>query len=729
MIQRVSYQIAGKELILETGKIAKQAGGAVFAQYAGSVVIATVCSSHDAVEGLDYVPLTVDYNEKYYAAGKIPGGFIKRESRPKDKEILVSRLIDRPMRPLFDKRFGREIQVVPTTISADMVNPPDMLAIIASSAAVHISDIPFGGPIAGVRVCSVDGQLIVNPTYEEIEKSKLEIVVAGTKEGITMVEGGGKEVDEDLIIAALEKAQQAITDLCNLQDKLRELAGKSKLPLTEIAFTLENKDAIRSAAYPRLETACFLKSKQDRHDAISAVKADFAAQYKAQLEDENQKKLFDALFEDLQYEILRNSILDKGVRVDGRGTEDIRDISCEVNILPRTHGSALFTRGETQALVVTTLGTAFDEQIFDDIEGDKRSNFLLHYNFPPYSVGETGRMGTGRREIGHGNLARRSLEAMVPPKTEFPYTIRIVSEIMESNGSSSMASVCGGTLSMLQAGVPMKKPVAGIAMGLITEGKGGPGDRYAVLSDILGDEDHLGDMDFKVAGTEEGITGFQMDIKIAGVSPEVMRKALDQAKRGRLHILGIMNQTINKPVAQISEYAPKIVSLRIDVDKIGALIGPGGKNVKALCEQFSVKINTDDDGTVTIFGKNSKNSEDAKAAVLGIVMDPEPGRVYNGTVKRIMDFGAFVEILPGKEGLVHISKLSRERINNVTDVIKEGQEIPVKLLEVDKMGRLNLSYIDAIDPNGTSDDSGDRHSGGDNRGGDSRRRDERPRRY
>ncbi|GHV81473.1 polyribonucleotide nucleotidyltransferase [Spirochaetia bacterium] len=709
MIQRVTYQIAGQDLILETGRIAKQANGSVFAQYAGSAVIATVCSSQDAVEGLDYVPLTVDYNEKYYAAGKIPGGFIKRESRPKDKEILVSRLIDRPMRPLFDKSFGREIQVVPTTVSTDQVNPPDMLAIIASSAAVHISDIPFGGPIAGVRVCQVNGELVVNPTYEQIEKSTLEITVAGTKDGITMVEGGAKEVGEDLMIEALEKAHKVIIELCGLQDKLRELAGKEKLPLSPVTYTLENKDAIHSAAYPRLESACFVKGKHERHAAIHAVKDDLAAQYAAQLEDETQKKLFDALFEEMEYNILRLSILDKGKRVDGRGTEDIRDISCEVGILSRTHGSALFTRGETQALAVTTLGTVFDEQIFDDIDGDKREHFILHYNFPPYSVGEVGRMGTGRREIGHGHLARRSLEAMVPSKTEFPYTIRVVSEIMESNGSSSMASVCGGTLSMLHAGVPMKKPVAGIAMGLITEGKGGPGDRFAVLSDILGEEDHLGDMDFKVAGTETGITGFQMDIKIAGVSPEVMRKAMDQAKRGRLHILSIMNKTLDKPVAEISEYAPKIVSLRIDIDKIGALIGPGGKNIKALCEQHSVTINTDNDGTVTIYGKNAKDAEDAKAAVLGIVLDPEVGRVYNGTVKRIMDFGAFVEILPGKEGLVHISKLSRDRINVVTEVLKEGQEIPVKLLEIDRMGRLNLSYIDAIDPNGeTPPDNNDR---------------------
>jgi polyribonucleotide nucleotidyltransferase len=700
MMHKVTLQIAGKDLVLETGRIAKQANGSVFAQYAGSAVIATVCASSESVEGLDYVPLTVDYNEKYYAAGKIPGGFIKRESRPKDKEILVSRLIDRPMRPLFEKSFGREIQLIPTTLSTDQVNPPDMLAIIAASAAVHISDIPFNGPIAGVRVCQVNGELVVNPTYEQIENSTLEIVVAGTKDGITMVEGGAKEVSEDLMIEALEKAHGMIVEFCTLQEKLRELAGKPKLPLAVSSYSLENSDAIRTAAYPKLEAACFLATKQERHDAIKAVQAELAAEHCVQLDDENQKKFFNALFEDMQYEILRSSILNKGRRVDGRGTEDIRNITCEVGILPRTHGSALFTRGETQALVVTTLGTVFDEQVHDDIEGDKRENFMLHYNFPPYSVGEVGRLGTGRREIGHGNLARRSLEAVVPSKEDFPYTVRVVSEIMESNGSSSMASVCGGTLSMLHAGVPLKKPVAGIAMGLITEGAGKPGDRYAVLSDILGEEDHLGDMDFKVAGTEDGITGFQMDIKIAGVSPEIMRKALDQAKRGRMHILSIMNKTISRPAEEISEYAPKIVTLRIDIDKIGTLIGPGGKNIKALCEQFSVKINTEDDGTVTIFGKNTKDAEEAKIAVMGVTSDPEIGRVYNGTVKRIMDFGAFVEILPGREGLVHISKLSRQRIANVTDVLKEGQEIPVKLTEIDKMGRINLSYIDAIDPDG-----------------------------
>ena len=694
-MQTVTHTIAGKELILETGRIAKQANGSVFAQYEGSAVIATVCTSHEPVEGLDYVPLTVDYNEKYYAAGKIPGGFIKRESRPKDKEILVSRLIDRPMRPLFDKNFGRDIQVVPTTISADQINPPDILAIIASSAAVHISDIPFGGPIAGVRICAMGDELLINPTYEEIEKSRLEIVVAGTKEGITMVEGGAGEVSEELMIRALGMAHKVIIELCDLQEKLRSLAGKEKLPLNPSSQVLENSDAIHSEAYPKLEKACFESTKDGRHKAIRLVKKELSEKYAAQLENESQKKLFEALFEDMQYQILRSSILDKGKRVDGRSTEDIRPITCEIGLLKRTHGSALFTRGETQSLVATTLGTVFDEQIFDDIEGDKRENFLLHYNFPPYSVGETGRLGTGRREIGHGNLARRSLAPMIPSKDEFPYTIRVVSEIMESNGSSSMASVCGGTLSMLHAGVPLKKPVAGIAMGLITDG-----DRYAVLSDILGEEDHLGDMDFKVAGTEEGITGFQMDIKISGVTAEIMAKALDQAKRGRLHILSIMNQTISRPAGQISEFAPKIVTLKIEVDKIGALIGPGGKNIKALCEQYSVTINTENDGTVTIYGKNSKDAEEAKAAVMGVVSDPETGRIYNGVVKRIMEFGAFVEILPGKEGLVHISKLSRQRIAQVSDILSEGQEIPVKLVEIDKMGRLNLSYIDAVDPNG-----------------------------
>lgn len=695
MVQRVTYKIGDEELILETGRLAKQANGAVYAQFGGSAVIATACASGTAQEGLDFVPVTVDYNEKYYAAGKIPGGFIKREGRPKDKEILVSRLIDRPMRPLFDVAFGREIQIVPTCISSDQVNPPDILAVIAASAAVTISDIPFNGPVAAVRVGYVDGEYVLNPTYEQIEKGDLEIVVAGTADGFTMVEGGANEVSEDLMLGALAKAEEFIREMCKLQNELKALAGKEKLPLAPSTVTLENKEAIEAEAMPLLQVACYEKTKFARHDGIAKVKADIAAKYAEQLEDDMQKKLFNALFDDMEYKILRTGILERGQRVDGRGLEDIRPISCEIDVLPRPHGSAIFTRGETQSLAVATLGTTLDEQVYDDIDGDRREHFILHYNFPPYSVGEVGRLGTGRREIGHGNLARRSLEPMVPSREEFPYTIRVVSEIMESNGSSSMASVCGGTLCMLAAGVPMKKPVAGIAMGLITEGDNY--EKYAILSDILGEEDHLGDMDFKVAGTVDGITGFQMDIKIAGVTTEIMTKALDQAKRGRLHILGIMNQTIDKPAEKVSQYAPKIETMKIPVDKIGALIGPGGKTVKALCAQYNVTINTDDDGTVTIYGKNGKSTDDAKLAIKGIVEDPEVGTIYNGTVKRIMDFGAFIEILPGKEGLCHISKLSRTRVEKVTDVVKEGQQIPVKLLEIDRMGRLNLSYVDALE--------------------------------
>ena len=694
MVQRVTKKIGNGELILETGKIGKQANGCVYAQFGGTVVIATVCASSSVTEGMDFVPVTVDYNEKFYAAGKIPGGFVKREGRPKDKEILVSRLIDRPMRPLFEPSFGREIQIVPTCVSADGVNPPDILAVIAASAAVTISDIPFHGPVAGVRVAYIDGDYVLNPTYEQLKKAALEIVVAGTKDGFTMVEGGANEATEDVMLGALAKAQDFIRDMCLLQEELQKLAGKEKLPLAPLDVKLENADKIEAEATPLMQQACFQKGKLARGNAVEAVKKQIAANYAEQLSDPVQANLYSKLFDDIQYRLLRSSILEKGLRIDGRGTEDIRPITCEVNVLPRPHGSALFTRGETQSLAVTTLGTAMDEQEFDDIEGNRSEHFILHYNFPPYSVGEVGKLTTGRREIGHGNLARRSLAPMVPSREEFPYTIRVVSEIMESNGSSSQASTCGGCLSLLAAGVPMKKMVAGIAMGLITDGP--QYKKYAILSDILGEEDHLGDMDFKVAGTRDGITGFQMDIKIAGVSMEIMKKALEQARRGRNHILDIMEKCINKP-QPVSTYAPKIVSLKIPVDKIGALIGPGGKNVKALCAQFGVTINTDDDGTVTIYGKTGKAADDAKGAVKAICEDPEPGTVYQGTVKRIMDFGAFVEILPGKEGLCHISKLSRSRVERVTDVLKEGQVIPVKLLEVDKMGRLNLSYIDALE--------------------------------
>jgi polyribonucleotide nucleotidyltransferase len=727
MTHRLSYKIGNEELVLETGRMAKQANGAVFATYGGSAVIATVCCSHEPKEGLDFVPLTVEYNEKFYAAGKIPGGFVKRETRPKDREILVSRIIDRPMRPLFDKAFGREIQIVPTCISFDGVNPPDILGVIASSAAVHISDIPFNGPIAGVRVCLVDGEYIINPTHDQIKTAKLEIVVAGTADGITMVEGHADEASEEEMLAAIEVAKKPIAEICGIIVQLRELAGKEKLPLLVSADVLQNEEAIRSMARELLEKALFTKVKQERYAAVAAAIAEVRAKFAEQIEDEKQARLFAALMEELQYQILRSNILDKGKRVDGRGLEDIRPITCEVGVLKRTHGSALFTRGETQALGVTTLGTVFDEQILDDIEGNRRDRFMLHYNFPPFSVGEVGKLGTGRREIGHGNLARRAIEQVLPPKEKFPYTIRVVSEVLESNGSSSMATVCAGTLSLMHAGVPLKMPVAGIAMGLVTEG-----DRYAVLSDILGDEDHLGDMDFKVAGSTRGITGFQMDIKIAGVSTEILKKALEQAKRGRLHILSIMEKTIAAPSPDISEYAPKVVSAKVDPEKIGAIIGPGGKNIKALCDKYDVQINVDDDGSVTIYGRNQKAAYEAKDAVIGIAEDPVVGAVYDGVVKRVMDFGAFVEILPGKEGLCHISRLAKTRVERVTDIVHEGDTIKVKLLEIDRLGRLNLASIDALDENGNVPSPELRRQSGDEmdrgRSGDRGRRDDHRRR-
>ena len=693
-VERVTYKIGDEELLLETGKIGKQANGCVYAQFAGTAVIATVCASSTVVEGMDYVPVTVEYNEKFYAAGKIPGGFVKREGRPKDKEILVSRLIDRPMRPLFEMSFGREIQIVPTCVSADGIHTPDILAVIASSAAVSISDIPFHGPVAACRVGYLDGKYIINPTFQEQEKAQLEIVVAGTKDGFTMVEGGANEVSEEVMLGALNEAQKFITDMCLLQEELVKKAGKEKLPLAPLDVTLANAAEIEAKATPLVKEANFRPGKQARGEAVKAVKKQIAAEYAEQLEDETQKKLFDALFDDIQYKLLRKSILEEGVRIDGRKCDEIRPITCEVNVLPRPHGSALFTRGETQSLAVTTLGTLQDEQSYDDIDGERSEHFILHYNFPPYSVGETGKLTTGRREIGHGNLARRSLAPMVPSREEFPYTVRVVSEILESNGSSSQASTCGGCLSMLAAGVPLKKMVAGIAMGLITEGE--HYEKYKILSDILGEEDHLGDMDFKVAGTKDGITGFQMDIKIPGVTTEIMTKALEQARVGRLHILSIMEKCIDKP-APLSPYAPKILTTKIPIDRIGALIGPGGKNIKALCAQYDVTINTDEDGTVTIYGKTGMAAEEAAKAVKGIAEDPEPGTIYQGTVKSIKDFGAFIEILPGKEGLCHISKLSHGRVEKVTDVLKEGQVIPVKLLEVDQRGRLQLSYIDALD--------------------------------
>lgn len=685
-MEKVSVKVGSQELILETGRMAKQANGAVFASYGGSAVIATVCCSSKELD-VDFLPLSVDYNEKYYAAGKIPGGFIKREGRPKDREILVSRLIDRPMRPLFNKKFKRDIQIVPTTISTDQVNPPDVIGMVAASAAVHISDIPFGGPVGAVRVSVVNGEYVVNPTFEQITSSSLDITVAGTEEGITMVEGGGKQISEEVLAEAIDAAREPIAELCRVQDELRKRAGKEKLPVPEQAPELGIADEVRSYARGKLESACFVKGKKERRDAIGEAIADITEQFKDKIEEEDEKR-FNGILDELEKSILRESVLNRGVRTDGRGPEDIRDITCEIGVLPRAHGSALFTRGETQALAVTTLGTVQDEQIFDDIEGDRRENFMLHYNFPPFSVGETGRLGTGRREVGHGHLAQRAVAGVLPGKESFPYTIRIVSEILESNGSSSMATVCGSSLSLMDAGVKIDKPVAGIAMGLV-QGD----DKGVVISDITGEEDALGDMDFKVAGTEDGITAFQMDIKISNVDPQVMRQALDQARRGRLHILGIMNDSINQPRVDLSEYAPRILSFTVDTEKIGLLIGPSGKTIKGISEKHDVQTNIDNDGTVTIYSQDKAGAEAAKAAFMSLLEEPEVGKTYDGVVRRIVDFGAFIEFLPGREGLCHISKMADHRVESVSDILELGQEVPVKIMEVDKMGRFNLKLI------------------------------------
>lgn len=690
MTHTVELKVGAETLTLQTGRLAKQANGAVYAQYAGSAVLATVCCSAKEIEGLDYVPLQVEYNEKAYASGKIPGSIFRREGRPRDREILVSRLIDRPLRPLFHKSFSRDIQVVPTVVSADQVNPPDVLAIVAASAAVTISDVPFEGPVGGVRVAVHDGDIVINPTHDQIESSELDIIVAGTRDGITMVEGGAHEADEETMISCIERAHEVIVEMCDAQLRLAELGGREKLPLPDVTGA-ETESEIAAWLRPKMEEACFVKGKEARYAAIRQVKQDSFEQF-AEIDADT----LEALLEKIETDVVRTSILDNRVRTDGRSPDDIRDVSCEIDVLPRAHGAALFTRGETQALAVTTLGTANDElRILDALETDvdRKKHFMLHYNFPPFSVGETGRLGTGRREVGHGHLAERALERVIPSKEEFPYTVRVVSETLESNGSSSMASVCGGTLSLLNAGVPITRSVAGIAMGLISDG-----DRFVVLSDILGEEDHLGDMDFKVAGTEQGITAFQMDIKIAGVSSELLREALDKARVGRLKILEIMRGTLDQPRDAVSDFAPKIITMRIDVDKIGAVIGTGGSNIRSITESTGADVNIEDDGVVTIYCRRKEGAENAQRLVEQAVEEPEVGKTYTARVTRIMDFGAFMEILPGKEGLCHISRLTADHVGQVEDVVKLGDEVKVKLIEIDRMGRLNLATLDAVGP-------------------------------
>ncbi len=682
------FQYGRHEVVLETGEIARQAGGAVMVSVDGTVVLVTAVAAKSAREGQDFFPLTVDYQEKFYAGGRIPGGFFKREGRPTEKETLICRLIDRPIRPLFPEEFRNEVQIIATLMSLNPEVEGDIPAMIGASAALALTGAPFQGPIGAAKVGYKNGQYILNPSVSELKESELELVVAGTKDAVLMVESEAKELSEEVMLGAVvfgHQAQQAAIDAINA---LVAEVGNAKWDWQAPAKNDALIDALKGAIGDRLAAAFQIRDKLERRDAISALKKDVLGGLAVQIEA-NGWSVGEASkeFGELEYRTMRDSVLDTKIRIDGRALDAVRPITCKIGVLPRVHGSALFTRGETQALVVTTLGTARDGQIMDDVAGEWKEHFLFHYNFPPYSVGETGRFGAPkRREIGHGRLAKRGVLAMMPGMEAFPYTIRVVSEITESNGSSSMASVCGSSLALMDAGVPVKRPVAGIAMGLVKEESA-----FVVLSDILGDEDHLGDMDFKVAGSEQGVTALQMDIKIQGITEEIMKVALAQAKQGRLHILGEMAKAITTPRAELSEYAPRLLTMKIHPDKIREVIGKGGATIQAITKETGTQIDIQDDGTIVIASVNAAAAQAAKARIEQITSDVEPGRIYEGKVAKIMDFGAFVTILPGKDGLVHVSQISSERVEKVSDKLKEGDVVKVKVLEVDKQGRIRLS--------------------------------------
>jgi polyribonucleotide nucleotidyltransferase len=714
-------QVGGKELSIETGRIAKQASGAALVQYGETVVLVTAQAAPLDDPLKDFIPLTVEYREKYFAAGKIPGGFFKREARPTEKEILSARVIDRPIRPLLPKGWTRETQIIATVLSADQENDSDIISVIGASMALALSDIPFKGPVGAVRISHRGDEFIINPTFAEREESDLELTVAGTKDSIVMVEGGAHEVPEAVVLEALERAFQEIQNLIRLQEEvLGDGTGKEKTVFKAAVASEEIRTAVTQAVGDRFKSANRIKSKHERAEAIEAVRTEVLELAERFPDDKSHIK---AVLDELLRKDLRRMVLEEGLRADGRGLKDIRPITGEVGVLPRTHGSALFTRGETQALVVTTLGTNSDEQKIDALEGESWKSYMLHYNFPPYSVGEVRRVGTtSRREIGHGALAERALEPVIPAEESFPYTLRVVSEITESNGSSSMASVCGGSMALMDAGVPIKAPVAGIAMGLI-----GEGDKYAVLSDILGVEDHLGDMDFKVTGTADGITALQMDNKLGGVPFEVLGQALEQAREGRMHILGKMAEVIAAPNTELSKYAPRIIRLMIDPEKIREIIGPGGRTIRKICADTGAQIDVDDTGEVKIAAVDPVGGNEALRMVKEIITDPEIGAVYTGPVKRIEPFGAFVEILPGRDGLVHISELDRGRVATVEDVVRMGESLTVKVIDIDGDGKVRLSrkavlmeeageeYVPS--PRGGRDRGGRGDRGGRDRGG------------
>jgi polyribonucleotide nucleotidyltransferase len=674
--------------------MARQADGAVVVQYGDTVVLATAVAAKNPKIGLDFFPLTVDYQEKAYAAGKIPGGFFKREGRPSEKEVLTSRLIDRPIRPLFPKGFYCETQGIANVLSYGDENIADILGIISASAALTISDIPFNGPVGAVRIGRIAGSFVINPDLREVEECDLNLIVAGTDEAVLMVEGDAQEISEVDLLEALDIAHQEIKRICEAQKELQKLAGREKRVVTPPVSLDELKSAVSGMALEKITKAITIPDKLMRQQALDEILKEVIE--KMNTTENDITRDLSSVFNDIEKDLVRGMILNEDKRADGRSHTMIRAISSEVGILPRTHGSALFIRGETQCLAVVTLGTSDDEQRIDSLDGESFKTFMLHYNFPPFSVGEVKPLRSpGRREIGHGRLAERALKSIIPPKTEFPYTIRIVSDILESNGSSSMASVCGGSLALMDAGVPIKSHVAGIAMGLIKEG-----DRVVVLTDILGLEDHLGDMDFKVTGTKKGITAFQLDTKIAGISHEIMEKALEQARQGRLFILGKMDETINAPRESLAKYAPRIYTIQIRQDKIREVIGPGGKVIRGIVEQTGVKIDIEDSGLINIASPDGESAQKAIDIINSITAEAELGKIYSGKVKRVVDFGAFVEIMTGTEGLLHISQISEQRIAKVTDEINEGDEVLVKVIEIDKMGRIRLSRKDALKEKG-----------------------------